>query len=775
MANSLFRHKLIHKWTWRPPGGGRLSEIDLFLIKSRCRTSLLDTRAFRGAAIGSDHTMVLCRLRLRLATSRRAARGGPTPNLAALEVRETRESFQAAISNAFESLDQSTDSESQWVSFRDTVVGSALRTCGKQPRNSHGVEWLTPKVLELMTERDAAHQVLLQNRSPENLATYKRLRNRVTSALRKAERQWYGRLAANVEAASREGRTRDMFRHVKSLQPRTSSIQIVKDKDDNALSTAESRRERWREHFSELLNLLAMPDPAVLGTLPDLASSNMEAPLRLEEVQLALKELRSNRAPGIDSITAELLRAGGPALEEELFSLLTEVWNSERIPKDWSRAIIVAIFKKGDRGICGNHRGLSLLSVVGKVFTMVLLKRLTEQMEPTLLEEQCGFRRGRSTMDHIFTLRLLVDRCWEFRTPLHMCFVDLKQAYDTVWRNGLWEVLRVRGVRPKLLRLIQALYKDTTSCVRSEGDLSEWFSVEAGVRQGCVLSPLMFNIFFDFVIRRAIDESVGLQIGNTLVSHLEYADDLSLISSSFDEMNRQLMSLATECARWGLSVSVAKTKVLTAERVPQPYQRIFLEGTEVERVEGFCYLGHWIAANATIESEVQARINRASRSWGCLLRSVMGRKQISGHTKCRLFAAVVIPSLTYGAETWPVANTLLHRLDVFQSRCLRRIWRINWWDHVRTEDVLRRSNQTPISEMVRRSRLRWLGHVLRMSEERIPRRMLGWTPGRSRPPGRPRTNWVNVTLEDLQRRGIHSMEEAANIASDRATWRAMAL
>ncbi len=116
--------------------------------------------------------------------------------------------------------------------------------------------------------------------------------------------------------------------------------------------------------------------------------------------------------------TVLLLRAGGPAQEEELFSLLTAVWGplSE---SPMIGAIIIAVFKKGHRVIGGNHRGLSLLSVVGKVFTTVLLNRLAEQMEPTLFEE-CGFRRGRSTMDHIFTLRLLVDRCWEFRTPLHL-------------------------------------------------------------------------------------------------------------------------------------------------------------------------------------------------------------------------------------------------------------------------------------------------------------------------------------------------------------------
>ncbi len=115
-----------------------------------------------------------------------------------------------------------------------------------------------------------------------------------------------------------------------------------------------------------------------------------------------------------------------------------------------------------------------------------------------------------------------------------------------------------------------------------------------------------------------------------------------------------------------------------------------------------------------------------------LYRSVTGRRQLSGRTKCRLFTAIVIPSLTYGAETWPVPSSILHKLDVFQSRCLRRIWRINWWDRVTTDEVLCRSNQSPVSSMVRRSRHRWLGHVLRMSNERISRRILEWTPSGSR-------------------------------------------
>jgi len=302
--------------------------------------------------------------------------------------------------------------------------------------------------------------------------------------------------------------------------------------------------------------------------------------------------------------------------------------------------------------------------VAGKGFTKVLLNRLNQLIEPTLLEEQCGFRKRRGCIDHIFTLRTLVDRCWEFRIPLHLCFVDLKQAYDSVWREGLWEVLRVRGVRPKLLRLIKALYRDTSCAVRSEGGLGKWFKVGTGLRQGCVLSPLLFNVFFDYVIRRAVEVSRNDTVDNTGISHLEYADDLVFLAPSFEVLSRQLERLVAECRRWGLTVNAAKTKVMTAERGNNNYPDMFSEGVEVERVEGFTYLGHWMDSNGSIESEINIRINKASRSWAALARAFMSR-ELSSRTKSKLFRSVIIPTLTYGAETWPASDGLLKKLDVF--------------------------------------------------------------------------------------------------------------
>lgn len=347
--------------------------------------------------------------------------------------------------------------------------------------------------------------------------------------------------------------------------------------------------------------------------------------------------------------------------------------------------------------------------------------------------------------------------------------MDLKQAYDSVWREGLWEVLRVRGVRPKLLRLIKALYRDTSCAVRSEGGLGKWFKVGTGLRQGCVLSPLLFNVFFDYVIRRAVEVSRNDTVDNTGISHLEYADDLVFLAPSFEVLTRQLERLVAECRRWGLTVNAAKTKVMTAERGNNNYPDMFSEGVEVERVEGFTYLGHWMDSNGSIESEINIRINKASRSWAALSRAFMSR-ELSSRTKSKLFRSVIIPTLTYGAETWPASDGLLKKLDVFQSRCLRRIWRINWWDHVRNEDVLRMARQKPVSCTIKENRLQWLGKILRMDDNRIPRRIYEWTPSGTRPRGRPRSRWTDLVKRDLRECGVQSIEEAELEAQDRRAW-----
>ena len=167
-------------------------------------------------------------------------------------------------------------------------------------------------------------------------------------------------------------------------------------------------------------------------------------------------------------------------------------------------AKIITLYKnKGERSDCNNYRGISLLSVVGKVFARVILthpQRLAEQVYP---ESQCGFRAGRSTADMIFSLRQLQEKCREQNMPLYVAFIDLTKVFDLIGRDRLFKVLQRIGCLPKLQNLIESFHSDMKGTVQFNGGSSEPFDIRSGVKQGCVLAPTLFGIFFALVLKHA--------------------------------------------------------------------------------------------------------------------------------------------------------------------------------------------------------------------------------------------------------------------------------
>ncbi len=147
--------------------------------------------------------------------------------------------------------------------------------------------------------------------------------------------------------------------------------------------------------------------------------------------------------------------------------------------------------------------GISLLDIIGKVYTRVLLGRLQAAMDCHLEEAQMGFRSGRSYFDVLFTMGQLISWSREYRWPLFACFVDLKKAYDCVNRDALWFVLRQQGVPAKLVELLWDLHTGSTATIKAFGGESEPFEIKRGVRQGCNIAPLLFNIFLDYVVKQA--------------------------------------------------------------------------------------------------------------------------------------------------------------------------------------------------------------------------------------------------------------------------------
>ncbi len=198
---------------------------------------------------------------------------------------------------------------------------------------------------------------------------------------------------------------------------------------------------------------------------------SLDVPPSDTETSQAISQLSSGKAPGSDAIPVEVYKAGVAVLVDKLTQLFQSFWNQGSIPQELKDASIVHLYKrKGNRQVCDNHRGISLLSIAGKILAQVLLNRLTDHLEQGLLPEtQCGFRKERGTVDMIFAVRQLQEKCQEQNRELYTIFVDLTKASDTVSRKGLWRIMSKFGCPDRFILMVRQFHNGMTARILDDG------------------------------------------------------------------------------------------------------------------------------------------------------------------------------------------------------------------------------------------------------------------------------------------------------------------
>ena len=176
------------------------------------------------------------------------------------------------------------------------------------------------------------------------------------------------------------------------------------------------------------------------------------------------------------------MEAGGRTIRCAIHKLIISVWNKEELPEEWKGSIIVPIHKKGDKTDCNNYRGISLLPTTYKFLSSILLLRLIPYAKEVLGDNQCGFRRNRSTTDHILCIRQIRQKKWEYNEAVHQLFIDFKKAYDSVRREVLYNILTEFGIPMNLVRLIKICLTETCSRVRVGKNLSDMFPIRNGLK-----------------------------------------------------------------------------------------------------------------------------------------------------------------------------------------------------------------------------------------------------------------------------------------------------
>ena len=566
---------------------------------------------------------------------------------------------------------------------------------------------------------------------------------------------------------------------------------LIKDK--------EGITSRWAEHFSTLLNRPSSVDAQALDQIPQRpVLEDLDQPPTLDEVLKAVKQTSAGKAVGKDNIPAEFFKEGGTKAMEAFHDIICSIWMEEAMPDDFRDATIVSLYKnKGSKSDCGNYRGISLLSIAGKILARVVLNRLIENVsEDNLPEAQCGFRPGRSTVDMIFTVRQVQEKCMEQQMDLYAVFIDLTKAFDTVNREALWTILGKLGCPRKFVQIIRLFHDNMVGQVLHNGDASAPFNISNGVKQGCVLAPVLFNLFFTCVLKHAtkdLDRGIYVRYRTDgslfdlrrlnaktktsiqLVLEALFADDCALMAHNSNDLQHVVDRFAEASNLFGLTISLGKTEVLfqphPTSQAPEP--AIEIDGTPLKCVDEFKYLGSTISKDGALDKEINSRICKASQALGRLRAKVLNHHNIRLSTKLKVYKAVVITSLLYGCESWTLYRRHVKLLEQFHQRSLRSIMHIKWQDRVTNIEVLERANTVSIEAMLLKAQLRWVGHVIRMSDNRLPKQLLfGELLQGKRKVGRPRKRFKDSVKQNIQWGGIEP-RNLQRCAEERPQWRSL--
>ena len=262
------------------------------------------------------------------------------------------------------------------------------------------------------------------------------------------------------------------------------------------------------------------------------------------------------------------------------------------------------------------------------MYTRILLNRLTPIAEDILGEEQVGFRQGRSTTDQIFTLRMILEKYREYNKDLHQLFVDYRQAYDSIHRSSMWHILEQYNIPKKLIRLIKACYTNSKCCVKVGTDKTKYFDIKSGLKQGCMLSPILFNLTLEIAIRLMRGIQQGAEVDNSKINTLAYADDVVLLSETeagLEELNTSFIDMGR---RVGLECNETKTKKMLMSRHRRIDGHTRIGDLNIENVQTFKYLGSTIDSDNSMDAEVSERIGNANRC-AVALHKVLTRNEIS--------------------------------------------------------------------------------------------------------------------------------------------------
>ena len=691
LMNTLFPSKAIHRHTWYSPTGFT-KRLDYILAEWHLKKLCTNCRVYRKASVPFETNHRLLAMSCSFPSKRKQKQffsriskpPKPHKNVSSLyNDSEVCKEFSNQLDVLLADDPPTNDINLLENILTDSIINASESKIPKILPSNKKSPWVDDEFLSLTKARRTC-------KDPGELKT---LSKAIKKMRNKLKNEYFSSLANDINTAAEARKIEEEFRLCKTYT-------MHKNTDTNLISS-EKLTDFFKDHLKEkpidLQPEVLNPElfPHIIP--PDNIAPNSDLPTE-KEVEDARKRFKNGKCQGTDKIYGEELKYNfSGRFLIYLMLLINTVWTSFTIPSSWLISSITCLFKnKGSRSEAKNYRGLSIMATCSKIIISIVISRIRDTYENIISNCQFGFRSNRSTTDAIFILQNAINISPK---PLYICFIDLKAAYDWINRDMLFKILEIRIKSPILVNILKVFYTGTSAAIKGS---KVFFQTFTGCRQGGLESPVLFNIYMDFVLRCAEHEvlqkfpNTGLEYSYRIPGHCStreqrsiyglsgtqhlrmilYADDIAVLSNNADELAEILRIYDKTFTRFGLKIATDKTETMAfnvSEEIKSLPSLFSLGGVPIKNVREFKYLGHM--ENNTDDDPslyLNFRISSAYQKWN-ELKHVFTDKRIFMSTRIKLLEACVRSRLLYSCQSWELSANELRKLESIWYSFLRKM------------------------------------------------------------------------------------------------------
>jgi len=569
-----------------------------------------------------------------------------------------------------------------------------------------------------------------------------------------------------------------MYQAVRALQNLEPKKKILVNGEDGMVTNEKEQVSIITDFFKNTFKKDNMEE------IEEINPVKMDQPFTADEIEDAIKSLKNNKSPGIDNISAELLKYGPEEINEQIADIFNTIAETGEPPSEISQGILIPIPKPGKpQGPPANLRPIILLSTLRKILSICLIRRINDKIYSKIPNSQAAYRIGRSTTEQVFTFKCLAEKAITSKSyEIIIEMLDMSKAFDTVERGKLFEILQT-VLADDELHLMKILIKDVQLQVRVGNTTGSSIMTNIGVPQGDCLSPILFTLYLAVALKSTekIDNTPqdhnyakpkltgedhlpnhlkdhGYAINHDIYLEIDqqYADDISWITTAEHKIEYIKKHTPDQLIEYNLHVNETKTEEYKIKR----------NGPEFWKK---CkYLGTLLGT----EEDINRRKGLAIAAYN-KLNHIFKNKKLTLKTKLRAFNTYVVSIFLYNSELWTLTKKLEEKIDCFQRSLLRRLLDIKWPKKITNVELYEQTQEKPWSIKIKKRRLLWFGHLLRLPEDTPARQALAeYQRPVKRPRGKPKTTWISAIQKELKEIQTDlTIEKATELAQDRQIWR----